>query len=67
MYTSSATPSYLGCGSTASTAAMEGMNSKAAHRAVRKVSQSWNFLTPSKSLVCRQSGEKSFALWLAAE
>ena len=48
-YTSSATPGDLGCGSTASTAAVEGMDSKVAARAVRKVSQSWNFLRRARS------------------
>ena len=48
-YTSSATPGDLGCGSTVSTAAVEGMDSKVAARAVRKVSQSWNFLRRARS------------------
>ena len=42
--TSLATPGDLGCGSTASTAMVEVMNSKMAPASVRKISQSWNYL-----------------------
>ena len=54
--TSCATPGDLGCCSTASTATVEGMDSKVAAASVRKISESWNNLRRVRSQKVKVTG-----------